>query len=385
MSGAGLGGTLGGLAGAALAPETGGLSLLIPAAAGAIGSAAGGALTGSKNVGMDALAGGVAGGIPGLGEATGLGSSLSAAQQAALWNGIGGAASGGIRGGNLQSALLGGATGAGLGYVGNNMFGGGTPPMTDSAAAAANPSGMSFDAARNLSSDIGKGGGDYASQAFNSNWSPGGNSAPSGINPGSVSAPVNAPTSTGSGISDWISKNPTGALGVGAMLLGALQKQQGNSVDIGGQAAAVKGSSPGYSSGLPSYHMESSSTPYQGNWYTYGERPQDPLYKNRAVQGLKHGGMPQAGQPMASPLSSAVGSGQVRGPGDGHSDSVPAMLSKDEFVMPADVVGYLGNGSSDAGGDALNGMVKNVRAHKATKGFPPKAKSPLAYIKGKKS
>jgi|5_EtaG_2_1085323.scaffolds.fasta_scaffold00146_8 hypothetical protein len=55
--------------------------------------------------------------------------------------------------------------------------------------------------------------------------------------------------------------------------------------------------------------------------------------------------------------------------GDGMSDDVPAMidgtqkaaLSQGEFVVPADVVSHLGNGSSDAGSKRLYGMMDKVR------------------------
>jgi hypothetical protein len=60
------------------------------------------------------------------------------------------------------------------------------------------------------------------------------------------------------------------------------------------------------------------------------------------------------------------------GPGDGLSDSVPAVidgqdraaLSSGEFVIPADVVSYLGNGSSDAGVEALQQMMDDIRKQK---------------------
>ena len=56
-------------------------------------------------------------------------------------------------------------------------------------------------------------------------------------------------------------------------------------------------------------------------------------------------------------------------PGDGMSDDVPAMidgeqeaaLSQGEFVIPADVVSHLGNGSSDAGSQKLYQMMDEVR------------------------
>jgi hypothetical protein len=38
-----------------------------------------------------------------------------------------------------------------------------------------------------------------------------------------------------------------------------------------------------------------------------------------------------------------------------------ALLSKDEYVLPADVVSMLGNGSSDAGSDELDQFVKDTR------------------------
>jgi len=75
----------------------------------------------------------------------------------------------------------------------------------------------------------------------------------------------------------------------------------------------------------------------------------------------------------------------LRGPGDGMSDSIhayieggmagkdqPARLARNEFVIPADVVSDLGNGSSDAGADALYEMMKRVReARHGTKKQPP--------------
>ena len=57
------------------------------------------------------------------------------------------------------------------------------------------------------------------------------------------------------------------------------------------------------------------------------------------------------------------------GVGDGVSDEIPAsldgqqdvMLSENEFVIPADVVSGLGNGSSDAGAEKLYDMMDRVR------------------------
>ncbi len=65
----------------------------------------------------------------------------------------------------------------------------------------------------------------------------------------------------------------------------------------------------------------------------------------------------------------ADGEGLQRGAGDGMDDMIPAniegeqdvLLSNDEFVLPADVVSGIGNGSSDAGAKALYDMMDRVR------------------------
>ena len=59
----------------------------------------------------------------------------------------------------------------------------------------------------------------------------------------------------------------------------------------------------------------------------------------------------------------------LKGPGDGMSDSIPAKigqkqparLADGEFVVPADVVSHLGNGSTDAGAKQLYSMMDKVR------------------------
>jgi hypothetical protein len=63
------------------------------------------------------------------------------------------------------------------------------------------------------------------------------------------------------------------------------------------------------------------------------------------------------------------GGRMLKGPGDGMSDSIPATiagkqparLADGEFVIPADVVSHLGNGSTDAGAKKLYGMMDKIR------------------------
>ena len=63
------------------------------------------------------------------------------------------------------------------------------------------------------------------------------------------------------------------------------------------------------------------------------------------------------------------GGRMLKGPGDGMSDSIPAVIGRKqparladgEFVVPADVVSHLGNGSTDAGAKKLYSMMDKVR------------------------
>jgi hypothetical protein len=65
---------------------------------------------------------------------------------------------------------------------------------------------------------------------------------------------------------------------------------------------------------------------------------------------------------------------QGQAPSDGQSDSIPANLSEGEYVLSADVVSGLGNGSTDAGGQVLDGMVNRVRS---LKGGSPQQAGPM--------
>lgn len=114
-----------------------------------------------------------------------------------------------------------------------------------------------------------------------------------------------------------------------------------------------------------------------------GGKPQDPRAQAAQFAMGKHIGQMLRGHIQKQGIFSA--DGMVNGHGKGQDDAVPARLSKDEYVVPAEAVSQLGDGSSSAGGKALDKMVHNVRAHKTSKGagFPPRAKSPLEYLGSK--
>lgn len=76
----------------------------------------------------------------------------------------------------------------------------------------------------------------------------------------------------------------------------------------------------------------------------------------------------------------------VQGDGDGREDAIPARLSDGEYVIDAETVALLGNGSSKAGAAKLDQFRVNVRKHKGrelAKGkFSADAKRPEAYLAG---
>jgi len=74
----------------------------------------------------------------------------------------------------------------------------------------------------------------------------------------------------------------------------------------------------------------------------------------------------------------------VSGAGSGRDDVINAMLSDGEFVVDAETVAMLGDGSNKEGARRLNKMRENLRSHKGktlAKGkFSPDAKAPLQYM-----
>jgi hypothetical protein len=78
----------------------------------------------------------------------------------------------------------------------------------------------------------------------------------------------------------------------------------------------------------------------------------------------------------------------LKGPGDGMSDNIPATingrqparLADGEFVIPADVVSHLGNGSTEAGAKVLHQMMTKVRQERTGNPKQGKQINPHKYI-----
>lgn len=111
------------------------------------------------------------------------------------------------------------------------------------------------------------------------------------------------------------------------------------------------------------------------------------------ISGYQQGGagsssynLPTTPRPMAqggmlSPLAN-----MARGSGSGRDDTIDAKLSDGEYVMDAETVALLGDGSTKEGANRLDQMRNQIRMHKGqalAKGkFSPNARSPLSYLKG---
>jgi hypothetical protein len=108
------------------------------------------------------------------------------------------------------------------------------------------------------------------------------------------------------------------------------------------------------------------------------------MEKQFAAAGLKPRDMPKSGIAKLGQIKAMAEGGlggysdggrMLKGPGDGMSDDIPAVIGKrqparladGEFVVPADVVSHLGNGSTDAGAKKLYSMMDKVRTARTGK------------------
>lgn len=110
--------------------------------------------------------------------------------------------------------------------------------------------------------------------------------------------------------------------------------------------------------------------------------PYQPVYKD--YRNYAGGGIANLGKYS----DYASGGRMLKGPGDGMSDDIPATiagkqparLANEEFVIPADVVSHLGNGSSEAGAKQLYKMMDRVRHARTGKKKQGKQITPEKYL-----
>lgn len=301
---------------------------------------------------------------------------------------VGGAIAGGLTGAltnrqnPLMGALMGGVGGYGIGGLGAGLeaFGGQQLAAEQAAQQAAILQNLPVESAV----------GDLSTQMF-----------PEAINyygasefPGAVS-PTPSPSSAmyrglqsllpgadnvGQNWSDFVGKAASKgvpASGLGGAT-GALTKAGMAAAPLIPYAMSSLGQQPTLRPGTPSGS--------KGNIRPYEYDPRTQTFTAMPVYAAAAGGLtppmqdtyPQAriGRPMgtggvAGIQEYAAGGKLLEGPGDGMSDSIPAVikgpkpqraaLAQGEFVIPADVVSHLGNGSTDAGAKRLYAMMDKVR------------------------
>lgn len=121
----------------------------------------------------------------------------------------------------------------------------------------------------------------------------------------------------------------------------------------------------------------------QGNPRQYTYDPQSQQYTE--IQQ----GTPVPAYAMGGSLGGYSDGGRMlKGPGDGMSDNIPATignkqparLADGEFVVPADVVSHLGNGSTDAGAKQLYAMMDKIRAARTGTKKQGKQINPRKYM-----
>lgn len=288
-----------------------------------VGAAMGGAtsmLTGGDPI-KGALMGGLTGGITsaaGAGIQSLLGSGADAAMLGATAEGVAGGA-------NAASALEGAA--------------GGIPNV---GAASANPLGLDFAAASDLAAPAGLSNvGAASANPFGLSFA----GADSAVTPALEASGAAGATPATNGV-DRFMDSPWESIKAnsGAAFTGAMQ-------------------------GLPTPAGLPGKEKYTGPLSRYKFDPE--RYRSSRARGYAGGGIAAlaGGGLPATARGYAVGGTLTQGPGDGMSDSIPAsiagqqpaLLSDSEFVVPADVVAHLGNGSSDAGARQLYSMMDRVR------------------------
>lgn len=156
---------------------------------------------------------------------------------------------------------------------------------------------------------------------------------------------------------------------------------------------------PGASTGFAPRTADDLGPKTTQDWYRYGYGPEQSFF-SYVPEGAANTSQAYTGYEQEEPkgmyLGGMAGGGEMRdvggssfavnGPGTGRSDEIPAMLSDGEYVIDAETVALLGDGSSKAGADRLDEFRANVRKHKGrhlAKGdFSVNAKRPEKYLKG---
>lgn len=163
---------------------------------------------------------------------------------------------------------------------------------------------------------------------------------------------------------NWIKANPQEAMKLGLASIPIVQALAGG--NRSGSASGAGGAAPRDDRPLIRQDFKRTYTPYAGDYRTYGQGPQHQFVNNPLR--LAKGGLARAAEAM----------------GSGRDDQIPARLSAGEYVMDAETMALLGDGSPDEGARRMDDLRRKVRAHKgkalAKGAISPNAKQPTQYL-----
>lgn len=292
----------------------------------------------------------------GLGAATGIGALGATPVSTVVGNAALGAGIGGLTGGTkgaLTSGLLAGAGTVGASALGSYLGGGtsGLQPMgaLEPSAASVGPYGPQVPA-----------GSEAAFKAISPDYVP--------------------TSSSGGGIMNALKGFATdpNKMAAAAVTLGAMAGGGGSQAAPTINAPTSTATDPNLTKRLPTTPMERIRLAGPLDYYNYGAGGEHLYY---APQAITQGTAPAVQAAEGGPLSH-----YVQGGGTGRSDSIPAKLSDGEYVMDAETVSLLGDGSSKAGAQKLDQFRANIRKQKgkalAQGKFSPDAESPERYLMG---
>lgn len=300
--------------------------------------------------------------LPGIGNtigstltgALGLGDALGQTGSNVIGNALVGGGLGYLTGGNGKSALTGAVVGGGiplalsaLGAPGGlgDLFGGGA----NASAAASNATGGLRDSNIVAGGQTGGNAGGQTSNLFGSMFG-GGNI--------SKLAPL--------------------------MMIGATLAQAGSKPKGATPPSTMNNpnADPNMTARLSQVEFNRKQNPYDFDAFKYGYGGQRQFFQNNQLPKMAARGGPIGYAEGGAGLGAV--SRYVAGPGTGRSDDIPALLSDGEYVIDAETVALLGDGSSRAGAERLDQFHQNVRKHKAAglaKGqMSRNAKAPERYM-----
>lgn len=223
----------------------------------------------------------------------------------------------------------------------------------------------------------------------------GGTALPTVATP-AVTAPASGAVGGGGGVADWM------AAGKGTGFAPSLTNAQAYGAGAGGGIGGI------LSAGAQGNQWAPEAETYSGPLSQFNYDPRKYQAAGYGRVGYAEGGITDldvgrreaytrgATEPVTmfasggiSDLGSYSDGGRLtRGPGDGMSDDIPARigarqparLADGEFVVPADVVSHLGNGSTDAGAKQLYSMMDKVRTARTGNKRQGREISPRKYM-----